>query len=268
MNAGRRVGLSLAGLVLSLGVIVGAGSAFGVGPLSPTVPPSAVTDPGEMLARSLQALMDAGAVHLGGTVSGAVPGWLVDRPDAVVTLDGTVVEADIRPKDGRTGVRLANPRIGMAADVVTVWDTAWYRAGIDASWSRTSLGATSADAGMDINPLTLVDRLRAYLATPGLEPTVHDVACPSGSGRCHEVRLDAGSDPETMLAPLLPADRVGRLPHVDAVITLDTDVQTLRPVRLVVDASSADRTVVIHLVVDASRWDEDIVIEEPSTGPG
>jgi hypothetical protein len=268
MNAGGRVGLALAGLLLSLGVVAGAGSAFGVGPLSATTPPSEVTDPGEMLARSLQATIDAGAVHLAGTVSGVIPGSLVDRADAVVTLDGTGIEADIRPRDGKTRVRVTDARLGISVETVTVWDAAWYRSDADAPWSRASLGAASADAGMDINPLTLVDRLRAYLETPGLAPTVRDVPCASASGRCHEVTLDAGSDPVTFLALLLPPDRAGLLPHVDSVITLDTDVETLRPAHLVVDGASADRTVVIHLVLDASRWDEDLLIEEPSAGPG
>jgi hypothetical protein len=108
-----------------------------------------------------------------------------------------------------------------------------------------------------------VDRLRSYLATPGMAPTSVDVPCASASGWCHQVRLDAGSDPAMILALLLPRERSEQLPPVDVVITLQTDAQTLRPAHLVLDATSADGAVVIHVELDASRWDEDLVIEEP-----
>ena len=41
-----------------------------------------VTDPKEMLARSLQATLDASAVRFDGTITGTIPGSLVDRPEA------------------------------------------------------------------------------------------------------------------------------------------------------------------------------------------
>ena len=85
-----------------------------------------------------------------------------------------------------------------------MWDGAWYRTAPDEPWARASLGGASAEAGVDINPLTLVDRLRAYLATPGATATTRDVPCASGSGRCHEITLDAGSDPVTILGLMLP----------------------------------------------------------------
>jgi hypothetical protein len=259
---------SLAALAVVAVVALGAGTVFGVGPLAGTPPPSEVTDPKEMLARSLQATIDATAVHLDGTVTGSIPGRLVDRPEVSVSLDGTVLDGDIRPKDAKTRAHVSSPGLAIAFDTVTVWGDAWYRTAADGPWTKASLGGASAEAGIDINPLTLVDRLRSYLATPGSTATARDVACASASGRCHEVRLEAGSDPAGILVLLLPRDRAQLLPPVDTVVTLQTDVETLRPAHLVVDAASADGSVVIHLVVDASRWDGNVVIEEPSASPG
>jgi hypothetical protein len=247
---------------------LGAGTVLGVGPLAPSVPPDEVTDPKEMLARSLQAAIDASAVHLEGTISGSIPGYLVDRPEADVSLDGTVLDADIRPKDGKTRLHIASPGLDVVLDTVTVWDGAWYRLDPDDPWLRASLGGTSAEAGIDINPLTLVDRLRSYLAVPGMAPTVVDVPCASASGRCHEIRLDAGSDPAMILALMLPRERAEPLPPVDVLITLQTDAMTLRPAHLVVDATSADGAVDIHADLRAGRWDEDLVIEEPPADAG
>jgi hypothetical protein len=120
---------------------------------------------------------------------------------------------------------------------------------------------------VDINPLTLVERLRSYLATPGTNPTLEEVDCASASGRCHRVSVEAGRDPATIIRAMLPTDQAGTLPDVRTTVTLDTDALTLRPAHLVVDATSDDGTIVLHLELDASQWDDPaIVIEEPSTG--
>jgi hypothetical protein len=263
-KSGVFAGLAVIGVLVL--VVLGAGTVFGVGPLAPVVPADKVTDPREMLARSLQATLDASAVRFDGTISGTIPGALVDRPEATVDLDGTTLQVDIRPKDAKTKAHLVSDALDVDLDTVTVWDSAWYRATPEDPWSKASLGGASTEAGVDINPLTLVDRLRNYLAVPGLAPTTRDVACASASGRCHEIHLDAGSDPVMILALMLPHEQSQRLPPVDIDITLQTDALTLRPAHLVVDATSEDGTIDIHTEVDASQWDEDLVIEEPA-GP-
>jgi hypothetical protein len=258
---------AIAAIVVALVVIVGGGTALGVGPLAATPPPSEVTDPKEMIARSLQATIDANAVHLEGTIAGTIPGALVGRPEAAVTLDGSTVEADLRPKDAKTALHVVSPGLEVDLETITVWDGVWYRTGPDEPWQRATLGGASAEAGVDINPLTLVDRLRSFLATPGIAPVLEEVDCASASGRCHRVTLDAGRDPATILRSMLPPEQAADLPPIRTTLTLDTDAETLRPAHLVLDAVSEDGTVDLHLELDASDWDSaDIVIEEPPTG--
>ena len=243
------------------------GTALGVGPLAATPAPDEVTDPKEMIARSLQATIDATSVHLEGTLSGTIPGVLVERPEDAVVLDGSTVEADIRPKDAKTALHVVSPGLDVDLETVTVWDAVWYRTGPDEPWQRATLGGASAEAGVDINPLTLVDRLRAFLATPGIAPVLEEVQCASASGRCHRITLDAGRDPATILRSMLPPERAAELPPIRTTLTLDTDAETLRPAHLVLDAVSEDGTVDLHLELDASGWDSaDIVIEEPPAG--
>ena len=258
--------LGVAGLAAVLGIVVFGGAAVGVGPLAATTPPDKVTDPREMVARSLQAVLDATAVHLDATLTGTLAGAVLDRPEAQIDLAGTVAEGDIRPKDAKTRAHIASGPLGVELDTVTIWDGVWYRTGADAPWTKASAGGAAAQAGVDINPLTLVDRLRSYLARPDLAPVVTDVACASTSGRCHRVVIDAGSDPGSTLAAMLPVERQATFPEVTTTLTLDTDSLTLRPSRIVMDVASEDGTVDLHLVVDASRWDEELVIAEPSAG--
>jgi hypothetical protein len=158
-----------------------------------------------------------------------------------------------------------SPGLEVDVDAVTVWDGVWYRTSPDDAWQRASLGGTSAQAGVDINPLSLVDRLRSYLASPGISPTLEDVACASASGQCHRVTLEAGRDPALILRAMLPTDQASGVPDVRTTVTLDTDTQTLRPAHLLIDAVSDDGTVDLHLELDASQWDDPaITIAEPS----
>lgn len=251
--------------VLAVGSVVG--SVAGVGPLAAAAPPAKVTDPEEMLARSLQAVIDADSVHLDATVTGHLPGSLLDRPEAIVVLNGLHAEGDVRPKDAKTRGHVESDTLGLDLDGVTVWDAIWYRTGAAGPWIRASLGSISASAGVDANPLTLVDRVRGYLARPDVTPTVRDIACAAASGRCHHIELDAGTDPSAILGLLLPPARAAQLPPARTFVTLDADAATLRPVHLVVDLISDDGTVIVRLVVDASHWDEDLAIDEPSAVP-
>ena len=192
-NRGPLMGVAV--LVAVLGVLTVVGGVVGVGPLASTTPADQVKDPREMIARSLQTVLDANAVHLDATVSGTIPGTLVAFPEERVVLDGTTAEVDLRPRDARTGASVDSPALGLALETVTVWDGAWYRTPPDGPWSRASLGSAAAAAGVDANPLTLVDRVRAWLADSGMDPTVTDVPCAGESGTCRHIVLDAGTDP-------------------------------------------------------------------------
>lgn len=263
----KRNPLPIVAAVVVVAVLVVGGSALGFGPLGATQPPGEVTDPKEMVARSLQAVLDAQAVHLDGTLAGTIPGRLVERDEAAVSLDGSTLTGDIRPKDAKTSSSLTSPGLGVEVAAISVWDGVWFRTGPDDPWQQASLGGASAQAGVDINPLTLVERLRSYLATPGIAPTLEEVACPSASGTCHRVTIDAGRDPSQILAAMLPQDRATQLPDVRTTVVLDTDAQSLRPQHLSLDARSDDGSVVLRIEIDTSRWDDPtIIVEQPQTG--
>jgi len=264
-NRGPLLGVAV--LAAVLGVLMVVGGVVGVGPLAATMPPDEVTDPREMITHSLQGVLDANAVHLDATVSGTIPGALVNRAEERVVLDGSTAQVDLRPRDARTGASLDSPPLGVALETVTVWDGAWFRSSPDEPWSRASLGATAADAGVDANPLTLVDRVSAWLARPDLDPTVTDIPCASESGTCHRIVLEAGAEPAEVLGALLPDDAESALPEVATTITLDTDALTLLPARLELRMRSDNGSVDMTLALNASRWDDPgIVIEEPPSG--
>ena len=126
-------------LVVLLFVAAGTGRVIGVGPLAGTVPADQVTDPGEMIARSLQATLDAASVHVDGTLEGTLPGALLERDEASVDLAGTTITADLRPRDARTQAHVTSAALGVDLDTITVWTDAWSRSR-GGSWQKAPVG--------------------------------------------------------------------------------------------------------------------------------
>jgi hypothetical protein len=260
----RKPLLRVAVISVVVGLLLGVGGASGVGPLARVTPPDQVTDPREMLARSLQAVIDANSVHLAIALTGHAPGSMFGRAEASTTVDGSTVVVDARPQDARTRAHTESPSFGISLDTVTVWDSLYTRTSAAGPWTKGSVGVATQGWGIDLNPLTLVDRLRAWLAAPGTAaPTEQDVACAAPSGRCREIRLDAGTDPANVLLGILPGGRTATIGPATTTLVLQSDVETLRPAHLELTIASADGTVSLALTVDASAWDQPSVIDEP-----
>lgn len=238
-----------------------------MGPLARVTPADQVTDPREILGRSLQAVIDASSVHVETTVGGRIPGSLVGVPGAWAALDGTQASLDLRPQDARTRLAFRSPALGLEVESVTLWDTLAFRQA-GGPWTRASLAAVVGDSGIDANPLTLVDRLRAWLASPGAPvPTSTDVVCAAPSGRCRQVQLVVGPEAGDLLLRLRPGGaRPGTGPDPGPTITrivLQSDASTLQPTRLEVEVRDAGGSVALAATADFTGWNEPGVIPDP-----
>ena len=243
-----------------------AGAANGVGPLARVTAPGQVTDPREMLARSLQSVIDASSVHVEITLTGRVPGALLGRSAAAVDLDGTRTSLDIRPQDARSHLELSSPGLGLHLEAVTSWDTMAYRLAAGA-WSQGSLGSVLAGSGIDANPLTLVDRLRAWLAAPGAPvPAATTVACDAPSGLCRRVALSLGPAVGDVLLKALHADGAARVGATTTDVVLLADAATLQPVHVTLAVHNADATLAATVHIDATSWNAPSVIADPPSG--
>ena len=221
-----------------------------------------------MIARSLQSVLDANAVHLEATVSGTIPGALLGRPEERVVLDGTTVQADIRPRDARTAASVDSPPLDVALETVTVWDGAWYRTSPGRAVVQGIAGRRGGRRGHRRQPAhaggpaaRLARRSRTW--TPS-SPTSRARASPAPAATSCWRR--ARTRP-TSWARCSPTAASRRLPEVATTITLDADARTLRPAHLELDMRSEDGSVDLRVALDASRWDDPgIVIEEPPSG--
>lgn len=262
----RRALVRVASVVVVVAAVLVVGAANGVGPLARVTPPSEVTDPREMLARSLQAVLDASSLHVDFVVTGHVPGALVGRPDASVTLDGTSASLDVRPQDARSHLVVTSVPLGVNLEAVTLWDTLAFRTA-GGTWAKVSLGSVVGSSGIDANPLTMVDRLRAWLASPGAPvPTSTDVPCATYPGTCHEVRLAAGAQPGEVLLRLFPEADAAQIGPTTTDVVLQTDATTLQPAKLTVTTRNADGSLAVTVVATTSYWNWPSVIPDPPGG--
>lgn len=253
------------GLVVALLVAVGVGAFAGVGPLAGMTPASSVTDPREMVARSLQAVMDADAVHVDMTVTGTLPGAVAGLGPDLLELEGATGDADIRPREVRSRLHLEVPAAAMDLDTVSSWDTLWSRTAPDGAWSHGSVAEVVAALGLDANPLTLVDSLRAALAKLP-PPDVEDIPCGCDSGTCRLLTVDAGVAAGDVIRGSVLAATGVTLPPLYVTVSLQADAETLRPYQLDVDVISQDGSADLRVVVDFSGWNEPVPIEEVVTG--
>ncbi len=157
------------------------------------------------------------------------------------------------------------PGAGIDLDTVSSWDALWYRTAPDGPWTKGSIGEVASAAGLDANPITLVDSLRAALARLPT-PSVEEVSCGSASGSCRQVTVDTGFTMGDVVRQSVASASGVVLPPLYTVVTLLADVETLRPQQLDLDALSEDGTVDLRMVVEFSGWNEAVPIEEP--GPG
>jgi hypothetical protein len=250
------------GLLVVLVLAVGIGAFAGVGPLAGVTPASSVTDPREMAARALQAVIDADAVHLDMQVTGSLPATLVGLDDDLVDLEGTIADADIPPREAKTRLHLEVPAAAIDLDTVSSWDALWYRTAPGGTWTRGSIGEVASATGLDANPITLVDSLRAALARLPV-PDVDEIACGSESGTCRLVTIDAGTAAGDVVRRSVLAGSGVTLPPLFVTVSLQADAETLRPYQLDVDVLSLDGSADMRLGVEFSGWNEAVHIEEP-----
>ena len=258
-----RAVLRIAIVVTIVAAVLAAGAANGVGPLARVTPASAVTDPAEMLARSMQSVVDASSVHVAVSVTGQVPGALVGRSDATVVLDGTSAVLDLRPQDARSHLVFVSPNLGVAVEAITSWDTMASR--FDAgAWSKGSLASVVAGSGIDANPLTLVDRMRKWLASSGAPvPASTNVLCDAPSGQCRRVVVSLGREAGDVLLRAFPNGGAANIGATTTNVALLADAATLQPAHLVLVLRNAEGTLAVAIQADFSLWNWPLVIQDP-----
>jgi len=217
-----------------------------------------LSDPTEILTKSVETLQKAKTVHLEATVDGTVKLDLTGSGQAGnIALTGTSLTGDLDIANGDATMSLAVPAmLGLTADVIVVGEDSYTRSSFTGDKYQKG---SAASAGLPVDaadPQKSLKELQDWLKKPEVAPKkLADASCASKT--CYQVEIDLSAEDLTALAPDLTD-----LGDATVLLTVLVEKDTLRPVSVDVKVTSTgvgDVTVALAL----SKWDEALSITAP-----
>jgi hypothetical protein len=212
-----------------------------------------ISDPKEIITKSVEAMQKAKTVHIDATVDGTLsPSLIGGGQVGDIALAGTTlaIDADLANKNLKMNASVP-ALLGMKADVIVIGPDTYTR--ISLSGDKYVKSTTSATSPTD--PATAITELKAFLDRPEVAPTKKDdTSC--GSRTCYTIQVDLNADE---LKALMPDTDLG-----DATISLTILVEkdTLYPASINVAAKGStvgDLTIKVTL----SNWDKAVTVTPP-----
>lgn len=230
--------------------------------------PPALTDPREILTRSIAAVQGTKSVHLEAKLDGTVsmPGGGASAGPGIA-LGGTSLSGDVDIAGRRAHLTFQVPALlGLSGDLIEIGSTSYLKTSLTGPlYTQTDLGAAIASfapSGLptSVPSINVVGPIASFLALPGVSPTKKaDAAC--GTSTCYQVEIDLSPAQIAALAspaPSLPID----ISTTSLTVTIAVDKVTLRPasVALAVDAGASGS---LTLTTTLTNWDAAVSIAAP-----
>jgi len=221
----------------------------------------ALTDPNEILTKSLTAMGEVKSFHLELAVTGTINADLMGTGSpASITLDATSADADVdvANKRARANFVLTAP-FTVTGELIQVGNTSYTKVSVMGD-KYTKSESEPDDLPVDTDPAEALTKLGEFLDRPEIAPVkTDDARC--GDKDCYVVEIDLTAAEIAAMAGSLPEqlDALG-----DGAFKLEIAVQkdTLRLGRLVVGLAGGDAGS-LQLTVDFSRYDEAFTIDAP-----
>ena len=277
----RRLGSPVTVLALLAAAAIGV-AACGASSTSPTAANGAqLTDPKEILARSLSALNDARTFHLDGALSGTLEADLTNSgTDSAIDLKGTALTADADVPNERASLSISVPALfALKVDYIQIGPDTYSRNSLSgSSWTHTSEAAsasvppsavptprriggatpTPSTAATPEPSLDLVGQITAGLDNLPNPPTKGtDATC--GSKTCYTIVLNVplnGGDATGLGLPL-PSDA-----NASVIVTLSVEQDTLLPVHAVAQINGGSNGT-FNLTLSLSKFNAPVSISAP-----
>lgn len=231
-------------------------AAIAVGACGPTTP--ALSDPGEILVKAVEALEGAKTVHLEAAIDGTVSLDLMGTGQGGdLALTGTKLVADLDLEEGDTAFELAVPAmLGLTVEAISIGADTWTR--ISLVSPKFQKGTTS-DTGLPIDPGdpdSMVEGLKTWLEDPTVDPEkLDDTGC--GSKTCYQVRIELAADDLLALVPDVIEAGSGTV-----LLTVLVEKDSLRPAGFNIEVT-AEGLGQLQIELSTSKWDESLDIEPP-----
>ncbi len=243
--------------------------AWSVGACGSSTPTPSLTDPKEILTKSIQTLKEIKTVHLQMDVSGQVkfdPSMLglggSSTPSGATSsfdLKGTTAQGDIDIPNGKAHFSASVPALlGLTADLIVIGDTTYLKASLLGTKYQKSTGASALPVPLPSgspNEQAAIDQLNQALAKLSTPPKLIGVEQIAGKPAYHVELTVSQQD----LGTALPS----ALTTVSGV-TLDvwSYVDSLRPARLELTGGDAS-TGTLDVVLTFTNYDQSVTIQAP-----
>jgi hypothetical protein len=228
-----------------------------------SAPPAApaLTDPKEILTRSVTAMQDVKSFHIEAALGGTLNADLMGTgSSSAIKLDATSADADIDVANKKLRATFVVPAMfGLNGEVIQIGDTSYTKVSLAGDKYQKTEGAAD-DLPVDTDPVAALTQLNEFLSKPEIMPTKGaDARC--GEKDCYVVEIDLSAAELAALASSSPDEMEG---FENGSIRLAISVQkdTLRLGRLLVTVAAGEMGNA-ELTVDFSRYDEAVSIEAP-----
>jgi hypothetical protein len=240
-----------------------AGAAIVVGACSSGAPAApALTDPKEILTKSVTSLKDVKSFHMKADVGGEVKVDLTGQGGAggALNLQGTTAEGDVDIANKKAKIAFAAPALfGVTGEIIQIANDTYTKVSLlgDKYTKTTSEADDPAAAAGD--PVKAIQELTDFLNKPGVAPTkLADEKC--GDKDCYHVQLT--------LTPEMLGDVSGAIPGAsgapEANGTIDLWVQkdNLRPAKMTL-GMDLEEMGNVDVTVAFSNYDGAVTVDAP-----
>lgn len=241
----RRLAFLLTAAVLALGACSS----------SPAAP--AISDPKEILTKSVELLKDVKTFHFQADVTGSVNMDLTGQGSGgSLDLKGTTAQGDIDIANKKFHASLS-ALFGLSADLIVIDQDSYVKLSpFTDKYEKTTSTGSSTDPASD--PNKAIDEISSFLDQPGVAPTKQaDEKC--GDKDCYHITLTLTSDQINSAASGVLGSNV---PTGSGTVDVWVEKDTLHPAKLTITATSADQGDVA-ITVTISNYDAAVTITAP-----
>jgi hypothetical protein len=223
-----------------------------------------LTDPREILTKSVLTIKDMKTVHLRADASGQVKLDLSNsgKPTSL-DLKDTMAELDLDIPAKKAHLSFSSAVLpGLSADVIVLGQDTYTKISLlgpkYTKSTSTSAGPAASAAVAAADPQKIVDGLNQFLATPSVAPTKQaDEKC--GDKDCYHVSLNLTSD---QINGAVGGTLGTSAPTGSGTVDVWVQKDDLRPAKLTVAASGGDQSNVI-ITITFTKYDAPVTINPP-----
>lgn len=221
----------------------------------------ALTDPKEILTKSVLTLKDVKSVHLQADVSGAVKLDLSGSGNpASIDLKGTTASGDLDIANKKAHLSFSAPALlNVTADIIVIGNDTYTKVSLlGPKYTKTTSANASDPTSAAADPQKAIDEINKFLNTPGVAPTKQaDEKC--GDKDCYHVSMNLTSDQLSGVTGGLGSGA----PTGTGTIDVWSQKSDLRPAKVAITANAGDQgTVTVTLTL--SNYDAPVTINPPA----